>query len=55
MYYFKVPVFTKLSRIQNILFLFLQITILIISIMISLYSGCNYQSINFVKVVKNLK
>lgn len=47
MYYFKVPVFTKLSRIQNIIILFLQLIILIISILISLYRGCNYESIKF--------
>lgn len=53
MYYFRVPVFTKLSRIQNIIFLTLQLIILIISITISLYRGCNYQSTNFVEGCKN--
>lgn len=53
MYYFKVPVFTKLSRIQNIIFLTLQLIILIISITISLYRGCNYQSTDFVEGCKN--
>lgn len=48
MYYFKVPVFTKLSRIQNIIVLSLQIFILIISILISLYRGCNYESSDFI-------
>lgn len=47
MYYFKVPVFTKLSRIQNIIVLILQFIILIISIFISLYNSCSYESINF--------
>lgn len=49
MYYFKVPVFTKLSRIQNIIVLFLQLIILIISILLSLYGGCNYESLDFKK------
>lgn len=52
MYYFKVPVFTKLSRIQNIVFLTLQFIILIISITISLYRGCNYQSTDFIEGCK---
>lgn len=47
MYYFKVPVFTKLSRIQNIIILVLQTNMLIISILISLYRGCNYESTKF--------
>lgn len=49
MYYFKVPVFTKLSRIQNIIVLFLQLIILISSILLSLYSGCNYESLEYKK------
>lgn len=48
MYYFKLPVFTKLSRIQNVIMLSLQTFILIISILISLYSGCSYESNKFV-------
>lgn len=48
MFYFKVPVFTRLSRIQNIIILFLQLIILIISCLISLYRGCNYESIKFI-------
>lgn len=47
MYYFKVPVFTKLSRIHNIIISILQISILMISIFISLYRGCNYESTIF--------
>ena len=47
MYYFKVPVFTKLSRIQNIIFLFLQLILLLTSILISLYRGCIYESTKF--------
>lgn len=47
MYYFKVPIFTKLSRIQNIVFISLQATILILSITISMYRGCSYESIIF--------
>lgn len=48
MYYFKVPVFTKLSRIQNVIFITLQTIILIISILISLYRGCSYESTEFI-------
>lgn len=48
MYYFKVPVFTKLSRIQNIVFLSLQLVIFITSVLISLYRGCYYESITFI-------
>lgn len=48
MYYYKVPVFTKLSNFQNIIFLILQLIILIISICISLYRGCSYESTNFI-------
>lgn len=48
MYYFKVPVFTKLSRIQNLIVLTFQLFILIISILISLYRGCLYEDTNFV-------
>lgn len=48
MYYYKVPVFTKLSRIQNIIILLLQTIILIVSILISLYRGCNYESTEFI-------
>lgn len=48
MYYFKVPVFTKLSRIQNIIVLTFQLFILIISILISLYRGCSYEDTDFV-------
>lgn len=47
-YYFKVPVFTKLSRIQNIIILIFQTIIIIISILISLYRGCSYESIEFI-------
>ena len=47
-YYFKVPVFTKLSRIQNIIILIFQAIIIIISILISLYRGCSYESIEFI-------
>lgn len=47
MYYFKVPVFTKLNRVQNLIVLSMQLIILIISITISLYRGCNYESTNF--------
>lgn len=52
MYYFKVPVFTKLSRIHNIILLTLQLIILTISITISLYRGCSYQSTEFVNGCK---
>lgn len=48
MFYFRLPIFTKLSRIQNIVFITFQISILTLSITISLYRGCSYQSINFV-------
>lgn len=47
MIYFKVPVFTKLSRLQNILILTFQSIILIISITVSLYRSCSYESIEF--------
>lgn len=47
MYYFKVPVFTKLNRTQNIIILTLQFFILIISILISLYRGCSYETSDF--------
>lgn len=53
MYYFKVPVFTKLSRIQNIIFLSFQFIILIISITISLYRGCSYNSTDFLNGCKS--
>lgn len=48
MYYFKVPVFTKLSRIQNIVVVTFQSIVLIISIAISLYRGCSYESTDFI-------
>lgn len=53
MYYFKVPVFTKLSKFQNIIFLSLQFIILIISVSISLYRGCSYKSKIFIKGCKS--
>lgn len=55
MYYFKVPVFTKLSRIQNIIILSLQLIILLISIFISLYRGCSYEYSEFVEGCSKFK
>lgn len=48
MYYFKVPIFTKLSRVQNIIILLFQLILLIISILVSLYRGCLYESTSFI-------
>lgn len=48
MYYYKVPVFTKLSRVQNIIFLTFQLIILTISVTVSLFSGCSYETTDFV-------
>lgn len=44
MYYFKVPVFTKLNRTQNLIILIFQFFMLIISVLISLYRGCSYET-----------
>lgn len=44
MYYFKVPVFTKLNRTQNLVILIFQFFILITSVLISLYRGCSYET-----------
>lgn len=55
MYYFKVPVFTKLSKKQNIIFSILQISILITSISVSIYRGCSYESIYFENGCKTFK
>lgn len=55
MYYFKVPVFTKLSRIQNIIIMILQLIILTISISVSLYRGCSYEYTEFVEGCSKFK
>lgn len=55
MYYFKVPVFTKLNRIQNIIIIILQIIILVISISVSLYRGCSYEYSEFVEGCSKFK
>lgn len=52
MYYFKVPVFTKFNKTQNIIFLVLQFIILIISITVSLYRGCSYKSLEYLNGCK---